>query len=132
MLAYLSGVVQHYQLRLDRFGRQQQLQQWKPRSPRRIQHICALGLGELGAAAALYFQQQGFEVSGWSASAKQLADVRCYHGAAGFAAAVADADLVICLLPLTAATENLLDQQAFGQFKNRRHSGECRQRRYSR
>ncbi len=117
MLAYLSGVVRHYQLRLDQFGRQQQLQQWKPRSPRRIQHICVLGLGELGAAAALYFQQQGFQVSGWSASAKQLADVRCYHGAAGFSAAVAEADLVICLLPLTAATENLLDQQAFGQFK---------------
>ncbi len=59
MLAYLSGVVQHYQLRLDQFGRQQQLQQWKPRSPRRIQHICVLGLGELGAAADALFSAAG-------------------------------------------------------------------------
>jgi glyoxylate/hydroxypyruvate reductase A len=117
MLNYLHAMVMHYQLRLDQFAQQQRQQLWKQRSPRKLQQICVLGLGELGAAAAQFFQQQGFAVSGWSATAKQLSQIRCHHGETGFAAAVADADLVICLLPLTAHTENLLDQQALAQFK---------------
>jgi glyoxylate/hydroxypyruvate reductase A len=117
MLNYLHGVLLHYQLRFDQFELQQQTQQWKARSPRKIQQICVLGLGELGKAAVLYFQQLGYQLCGWSATAKQIAGVACYAGDTEFAQAVADADLVICLLPLTAQTENLLNDQRLSQFK---------------
>lgn len=118
MLQYLQGVVLHFQLRLDEFGAQQRKQIWKARSPRKLQHICVLGLGELGQAAASHFAGLGFVVSGWSASSKKLAGVQCFAGADEFAAAVGDADLVICLLPLTAQTENLLDQQRMALLKS--------------
>ncbi|MCT6698555.1 2-hydroxyacid dehydrogenase [Rheinheimera sp. 4Y26] len=117
MLNYLHGVLLHYQLRFDQFAAQQQKQQWKARSPRKIQQLCVLGLGELGKAAVLYFQALGYQLSGWSASAKQIAGVACYAGLNEFAKAVAEADLVICLLPLTAQTENLLNDQRLSQFK---------------
>lgn len=117
MLGYLQTVLQYYQCRFDEFARQQQAGVWKPRSPRRLKHIAVLGLGELGAAAAAHFAAQGFEVSGWSASAKQLPGVTCYAADSGFVSAVADADLVICLLPLTAQTENLLNRQRLALFK---------------
>lgn len=117
MLNYLHGVVLHYQLRFDQFDLQQLQQQWKPRSPRKIKRICVLGLGELGKAAALYFQALGYQLSGWSAQAKQIAAVNCFAGEAEFVLAVADADVVICLLPLTAQTENLLNDQRLSQFK---------------
>lgn len=117
MLQYLQGVVQHYQLRLDEFSLQQRQRVWKARSPRKIQHICVLGLGELGQAAARHFAGLGFAVSGWSASQKNLAEVQCFAGEAEFGQAVSNADLVICLLPLTAHTENLLDQQRLAQLK---------------
>ena len=117
MLQYLQGVVQHYQLRLDEFSLQQHQRVWKARSPRKIQHICVLGLGELGQAAARHFAGLGFAVSGWSASQKNLAEVQCFAGEAEFGQAVSNADLVICLLPLTAHTENLLNQQRLAQLK---------------
>lgn len=117
MLQYLQGVVQYYQLRLDEFSAQQRQQIWKARSPRKLQHICVLGLGELGQAAARHFTGLGFEVSGWSASQKTVAGVKCFAGMAAFATAVSNADVVVCLLPLTAQTENLLDQQRLALLK---------------
>ena len=98
-------------------ARQQQQTLWQPKSPRRIAHICILGLGELGAAAARHFEQLGYQVSGWARTAKQLAGIQCYSGAQSLAAAVAQADVVICLLPLTPATESLLGSEFFHQLK---------------
>lgn len=117
MVNYLSGIVLHYQLRLDVFQRQQQQQLWKARSPRAIRHICVLGLGELGLAAARYFKAQGYQISGWSRSPKQLEGIQCFAGESGFQRAVADADLVICLVPLTADTSNFLNKTRFSMFK---------------
>lgn len=117
MVNYLAGIVLHYQLRLDLFQRQQQQQLWKPKSPRSIQQICVLGLGELGQAAAQHFLQQGYRVSGWSRSLKQLEAIQCYAGDAGFKEAVSDADLVICLLPLTPDTTNFLNTERLSAFK---------------
>ena len=117
MVRYLDGVVSHYRLRLDLFSHWQQQALWQPKSPRRIAHICVLGLGELGAAAALHFAQLGYTVSGWARTAKQFDDIQCYSGAEGLVAAAAQADVVICLLPLTAETESLLGAAFFRQVK---------------
>ena len=117
MVNYLAGVVLHYQLRLDLFKQQQQQHLWKPKSPRSIQQICVLGLGELGQAVAQYFLKQGYQVSGWSRSLKQLDAIQCYSGEAGFIEAVSTADLVICLLPLTPDTNNFLNTERLGAFK---------------
>ena len=43
--------------------------------------------------------------------------MHCYSGQAELALAVAEADVVICLLPLTAETEDLLDETFFNQVK---------------
>ena len=117
MLSYLAGVEAYYRLRLDLFQQQQQRALWRPKSPRKLSTLCVLGLGELGTATALHFQQQGYQVTGWSRRLQQLAGVQCFAGAEQLAAAVADADLLICLLPLTAQTENLLNADFFALLK---------------
>lgn len=117
MVRYLDSVLNHYRLRLDQFSSQQRQQLWKPKSPRQLSSICVLGLGELGGAAAQHFSAAGYHVSGWTRTAKQLAGVKCYSGQAELAQAVADADVVICLLPLTAETDSLLDKMFFEQVK---------------
>ncbi|MFC4656224.1 2-hydroxyacid dehydrogenase [Rheinheimera marina] len=117
MLGYLDSVLGYYQQRLDLFIQQQQQQQWKPKSPRNIRHLCVLGLGELGAAAASHFAALGYQVSGWSRSEKHLAGVQCYAGEQGFASAVALADLVVCLLPLTAETTDFLNSDRLALLK---------------
>ncbi len=116
MVGYLDGVVSYFRLRLDQFAARQQQALWKPQSPRRLQQLCVLGLGELGGAVARHFAARGYQVSGWARTAKQVNNVQCYHGAAGLAQALSGADMVICLLPLTAQTENLLDTVFFRQL----------------
>jgi glyoxylate/hydroxypyruvate reductase A len=117
MLDYLDTVVNYYRLRFDEFGHNQQQQLWKPRSPRKIRHLAVLGLGELGSAAARHFAGLGYSVRGWSGSLRQIDGVQCFAGDDQFADAVAEADLLICLLPLTPATENLLNEARLAQLK---------------
>jgi glyoxylate/hydroxypyruvate reductase A len=117
MLRYLAGIESYYRLRLDQFNRQQQQALWKPKSPRILKTLCVLGLGELGAAAARHFQVQGYQVTGWSRTAKDIPGIRCFAGPEGLAPALQDADLVICLLPLTLATTQLLNQQVLAMMK---------------
>lgn len=117
MVRYLDDVLGHYRLRLDQFSNRQRQQQWKPKSPRQINGICVLGLGELGGATAQHFSAAGYQVSGWARTPKQQTGVQCYSGQAELALAVANADVVICLLPLTKETENLLDETFFNQLK---------------
>ncbi|GAB2920315.1 2-hydroxyacid dehydrogenase [Rheinheimera gaetbuli] len=117
MVRYLDGVVSHYRLRLDMFSAAQQQALWQPKSPRRIAQICLLGLGELGAATAAHFVNLGYTVTGWAKTAKSLPGVQCHSGAEGLAAAVEQADVVICLLPLTPATESLLGVTFFQHVK---------------
>ncbi|MDP4946152.1 glyoxylate/hydroxypyruvate reductase A [Alishewanella sp. SMS8] len=117
MLSYLAGIEAYYRLRLDLFQQQQQQALWRPKSPRRLSSLCVLGLGELGTATALHFKAQGYQVNGWSRRPQQLAGVHCFAGTEQLAAAVGSADLLICLLPLTAQTENLLNADFFAMLK---------------
>lgn len=117
MLQYLTGIESYYRLRLDTFSDLQRQKQWHPKGPRKLRTLCVLGLGELGSAAALHFQEQGYQVSGWARTPRQLDGIECYTGIAELPTALAEADLVICLLPLTMATENLLNADVFAMMK---------------
>jgi glyoxylate/hydroxypyruvate reductase A len=117
MVRYLDGVVSYYRLQLDVFSRQQQQALWRPKSPRKLRQLTILGLGELGSAAARHFTQRGYQVSGWARSAKSLPGVQCFAGDEQLSPAVAAADVIICLLPLTPATDNRLGQHFFQLLK---------------
>ena len=84
---------------------------WTPKVPplARDRRITILGLGELGRAAAEVLLPFGFPVTGWSRTAKEIDGLRCLSGEAGLAEALATADILVLLLPLTPETENLLD-----------------------
>lgn len=73
--------------------------------------VCFLGLGALGVACGQALAQFGFDVSGWSRSAKTLDGITTYHGDAGLKEALGAAEILVLLLPLTAETENLLNAE---------------------
>jgi len=68
-----------------------------------------LGLGELGKVSALRLVQNGFNVLGWSQSQKLINGVHCYCGGDGLATMIKQCDTLICLLPLTSNTYQLID-----------------------
>lgn len=87
--------------------------QWRQDVPPLAQDrkITILGLGALGAACAGALAAIGFPVTGWSRTAKVIDAIRCTHGTDGLRAALAQAEIVILLLPDTPATENLLNRE---------------------
>jgi glyoxylate/hydroxypyruvate reductase len=96
-----------------RYARQQQAGLWQQHPQRRADELAVLvlGLGQMGRAVVQRLQQQGYPVSAWRRSAGSAAPpgVQVHTGAAGLQAALASAQVLINLLPLTPDTRGLLD-----------------------
>ena len=71
--------------------------------------VSILGLGALGCEAAKLLSAQGFNVSGWSFSNKQIDRVTSYQGEQGLETMLQQTDILICLLPLTPQTRHLIN-----------------------
>jgi glyoxylate/hydroxypyruvate reductase A len=78
--------------------------------------VGVLGLGQLGRDAAGKLAALGFSVAAWSASAKTAPGIACFNGAAGLDAMLARSDILVCLLPLTAATRGILNARLFAKL----------------
>jgi glyoxylate/hydroxypyruvate reductase A len=105
-------------LQAPTYRRQQTAAVWEPlpqpSAPER--RVGILGLGELGTAAATALAGLGFDVAGWSRSPKTLDGVTCFSGDDGFQAFLARTEILVCLLPLTPATEGILSAAAFARM----------------
>lgn len=75
--------------------------------------VGVLGLGNLGSASAQRLRANGFTVTGWSRSEKNLEGIRCFHGAEGLKQLLGEADIVVVLVPLTDQTRGLLGKDEF-------------------
>lgn len=78
--------------------------------------VGVMGLGELGRAAAETLAALGFRVLGWSRTPRRVEDVECFHGIEQWPRFVARSEILVCLLPLTRQTENILNRDTFGQL----------------
>lgn len=104
---------------LPTYAGQQREGRWK-RHPVRLAAdtgVTVLGLGVLGRAMAEALAAAGFQVSGWSRRQRDIPGITCHHGTGGLGAAVADADFVLAMLPLTAETRGLCDASFFAGLK---------------
>src|SRR5690349_12080125 len=75
-----------------------------------------LGFGTLGQDAGRKLKALGFSVAGWSRSAKEVAGFVTYADADGLDALLAHSEILVCLLPLTAATEGILNAGLFARL----------------
>ncbi|MEO1138918.1 MAG: glyoxylate/hydroxypyruvate reductase A [Pseudomonadota bacterium] len=78
--------------------------------------VSVLGLGALGRACALALAQLGFSVTGWSRSQKDVPGITCRWGTNGLEQALASAQILVLLVPLTPETENLLNSLTLAQL----------------
>ncbi|WP_102109181.1 2-hydroxyacid dehydrogenase [Oceaniglobus roseus] len=81
----------------------------------RDRRVGILGMGHLGQAAALALAGFGFDVAGWSRSGRGPEGIAMF-GAEGLEAFLARTDILVCLLPLTAETEGILDARTLGML----------------
>ncbi len=102
-----------------RYARLQREARWAPHGQRRADEltVAVLGLGQMGRSAALRIAAQGYRVHGWSTRPQALKGVAVHHGPAALPALLAEADVVVNLLPLTPATHALFDAARLALMK---------------
>jgi glyoxylate/hydroxypyruvate reductase A len=71
--------------------------------------IGVLGLGTLGADAARKLAALNFRVAGWSRTPKTLDGIETFSGPESLFPFLARSDILVCLLPLTPATEGIIN-----------------------
>lgn len=76
-----------------------------------------LGLGNLGAAAAAALLNVGYTVQGWSRRGRPVKGVKVFSGDAGLLKLLSSSDILVCMLPGTSATENLLNGSRLAAMK---------------
>lgn len=92
---------------------------WSYRKPRLRADfpVGVMGLGVLGERVSRALMQFDFPVMGWSRSAKTIAGVQCFSGTAGFNDFLAASRILVCLLPLTPDTENIMRRDTLARLQ---------------
>lgn len=88
-------------------GRWAKRRQW----PASEMRVGILGLGVLGTDAGRALARMGFDVGGWSRRPKEVTGITTWSGDDGLQPFLARTDILVALLPLTAATEGLIDRR---------------------
>ena len=102
------------------YARQQAAHEWRQLPQRRADEVgvAVLGLGAMGRTVAARLAQHGFRVTGWSTRAGAALDgVVMRQGADALPPLLADADIVLDLLPLTHETRGLFDAECFASMR---------------
>jgi glyoxylate/hydroxypyruvate reductase A len=101
------------------YAASQRAANWQPRAYRAPSEttVTLVGLGELGGAAATRLREAGFQVRGWSRTAKTIEGVACSVGLEQLRTSIAEADIVVLLLPLTPETHGLFDASVLAAMK---------------
>jgi glyoxylate/hydroxypyruvate reductase len=96
----------------------EQNQQWQQEPYRTIANtrIGIMGMGVLGTHVASLLQGLGFSVRGWARNAKPDYSIPVSAGKAELSSFLAQSDILVCLLPLTSETENILNKNTFSQL----------------
>ena len=96
----------------DAYARQSSDMHWQVvRQKEEYLNVGILGLGALGRDAAEKLSGLGFSVAGWSRRRKDIPGVACYAGREELARFLARTHTLVCLLPVTPETENIIDAQ---------------------
>lgn len=88
---------------------------WKPLEvpPASARTVGVMGLGSLGCAVLERLAAYGFRLRGWNRSPRTIAGVETFAGGEQLRPFLAGCDVLICLLPLTSATQGILDRKLF-------------------
>ena len=85
--------------------------------PANYRTVGIMGLGNLGADCAQILSKLGFNVLGWAKSKKVIDGVESFVGASGFDTFLSKADIVVCMLPLTPETTDIMNASFFNKIK---------------
>ena len=110
MAEYVCHAVIRHTREFDAYEADTRAGKWSFRKPldRADFPVGVMGLGVLGQRVARALQHFEFPVRGWSRSQKSMDGVSCYAGAEQLPEFLASCRVLVCLLPLTPDTRDIL------------------------
>ncbi len=113
------ALIRHFR-EFDAYAADTHAGQWTYRKPRSRADfpVGILGLGVLGERVARAVAQFDFPVNGWSRSPKALPGVQCYSGLEQLPDFLAATRVLVCLLPLTRDTQDLLNLENLSRLQS--------------
>lgn len=123
MTEYVTGHVLRIHLQMEQQRKWQAAREWGRENPplAKDRRVGIIGLGALGSDAAEKLTMLGFDVAGWSRSAKSLPGVRCLNGADGLDELLRRSEIVVLLAPQTAETIGLLNAERIAMMPRGSH-----------
>ena len=118
MKEYILAAILNIQRNFVHYIRQNDQRKWQPHnhpSPKELQ-VGIMGLGELGKPTAKQLAELGYQVSGWSRSAKEIENINTFAGEDQLVQFLESTHILICLLPLTNETKGILNLNIFKQM----------------
>ena len=114
----VANVAMHQRLH-TRFKADQAAKRWVQHYPVAATELCVgvMGLGAIGMKAIEELRPLGYQLRGWSRTAKTIAGVECFTDLDAFLPGV---DILVCLLALTAETEGILNAATFRKLRRGR------------
>lgn len=111
------AVIRHFR-EFDGYAADVASGKWSYRKPRSRSDypVGVMGLGILGERVSRVLTQFEFPVVGWSRSAKAVEGVTCFSGADGLNEFLKATRILVCLLPLTPETENILNRDTLSRL----------------
>jgi glyoxylate/hydroxypyruvate reductase A len=118
MIDYVMGHVLRHHLDIDRYIHTSPIAEWETDYPplARDRTVGILGIGALGGACAERLAMHGFRVIGWSRAPKEIPGVECRHGDRALDETIAEAEILVLLLPRTGATHRILNARRIAQM----------------
>lgn len=105
--------------RFHDYNKQQVWADWKPHTHYKKENLMVgvMGLGQIGKKVAVRLADNGFNVSGWSNSKKSIPNVVTYSKEQ-FDSFLNTVNILVCLLPLTKETNEILNLSLFKKLSN--------------
>jgi glyoxylate/hydroxypyruvate reductase A len=115
MKEYVLMRVLHYHRDMPTYEQQQRAALWQQLPPRETheRRVGVMGVGQMGGTCARALAQLGFAVRGWARSVREIPGVEVFAGPERLRQFLSGIEILICLLPLTAATRGILNAEHF-------------------
>ncbi|MBD3616575.1 MAG: glyoxylate/hydroxypyruvate reductase A [Gracilimonas sp.] len=119
MAEYVLNAIVNYRLHIGDYFTNKQKGVWEQKNtvPKKHAPVGIMGLGEMGSSVATLLVQQGYTVSGWSRSKKDIDGVTSFAGPDKLDKFLYETKILVNLLPLTEETEGFLDLDLFKKLK---------------
>ncbi len=118
MYEFTLAVIMNRMRLLTHFSKNQQRGIWKRKRYLRMSDVSVgvMGTGVIGNFIATQLHNAGFTVSGWARSSGDPVPYKKFHGAWQFDQFLEGTNILINILPLTPATENILNKENMGKL----------------